>query len=64
MARICQPATDWQKAEICLDTSFMELPKYALAYAAHKMAHSVYRLLKVVAKGWTEQTHNILDEGR
>ena len=33
-----QPATDWQKAEICLDTSFVESPKYASAYAAHKMA--------------------------
>ena len=38
MAKICQPATDWQKAEICLDTSFVESPKYALAYAAHKIA--------------------------
>jgi len=32
-------ATDWQKAEICLDTSFVESPKYALAYAAHKMMY-------------------------
>jgi len=37
LVRICQPATDWQKAEICFDNSFVELPKYALAYAAHKM---------------------------
>ena len=54
LGRICQPATDWQKAEICLDTSLIESPKYALAYAAHNMWNDTSIANEEVVQFWAD----------